>query len=86
MARVLVSLVVLAGSLRDVVRAHWRRLLVGAFVGWATATVLGAVLLALATPVLAGRSSDAVAVGLVYGGILLGVVTAYALRDDGRQA
>jgi hypothetical protein len=61
---------------------YWRRILVGAFVGWFAAVVLGAVALALLEVggVITRSTSDALAIVIVLGGTALGALSAYALR------
>lgn len=61
---------------------YWRRILVGAFVGWFAAVVLGAVALALLEvgEVISRTTSDALAIVIVLGGTGLGALSAYAMR------
>jgi hypothetical protein len=63
---------------------YWRRILVGAFVGWLVAVVLGAVALALLEleDVISQSTSDGLAIVIVLGGVGLGALGAYAIRPS----
>lgn len=80
----------LAASARlvEAVRRHWRRILVGAFVGWVLAVVGGATTLAaLETLGLVSRAtSDSLAIATVLAGIGLGALAGNAHKQDARQA
>jgi len=64
------------------VRQHWRRILVGAFVGWSLAVVGGAIGLAVLelNDVISRTTSDDLGVILVLYGVGLGALNAYAFR------
>ncbi len=81
-ARLVVAGVVVLERARSTLREHWRRLLVGAFVGWALASVLGAAAIVGVELELGRGVSDTVAIVLVYGGIAAGMLVAYALRAE----
>lgn len=70
--------------LRSAVRQHWKRIVVGAAVGWVFAVVGGA--FALATlefhHVISRTTSDEVGIVLVLYGVGLGALNAYALRPS----
>ena len=70
--------------LGDAFRCHWRRILVGAFVGWIVAVVVGAVALASfeAVGFLSRDTSDALGIVVVLGGVGIGAMIAYALPAD----
>ena len=63
---------------------YWRRILVGAFVGWLFAVVLGAVALAFLEleDVISRSTSDSLAIVIVLGGVALGAFGAYAIRPS----
>lgn len=84
MISALVTAQVWAESLRRAFREHWRRLLVGAFVGWAVASLVGALLLAVFSTWLTLALSNMLGAVFVWAGIGVGALTAYALR--GRDA
>jgi hypothetical protein len=73
--------------LRAAVRLHWRRIVVGAFVGWVFAVVGGAFALAsLEFHHLIGQTtSDELGIVLVLYGVGLGALNAYALRPSPRR-
>lgn len=83
-SRALVSALVMLDVVRETLRRHWRRMLVGAFVGWALATVIGALALALLDPYIAGRTSDVWAFVFVYGGVIAGAAVGYSWREAPR--
>ena len=85
MTRVAVVALVWLELVRDALRRHWRRLLVGAVVGWALASVLGAVVLFLLEPYTELAASQVSAVVFVFAGIAIGAVAAYAARRDDGQ-
>jgi hypothetical protein len=66
-------------------RQYWKRVAVGAFCGWLVSTVLGAfVLVALETrDVISAETSPLLGAALVWGGIGLGSLVAYASRPQG---
>jgi NADH:ubiquinone oxidoreductase subunit 5 (subunit L)/multisubunit Na+/H+ antiporter MnhA subunit len=68
--------------LGDAVRCHWRRILVGAIVGWLFAVVGGA--FALATlefhGLVSNSTSDELGIVIVLYGVGIGALNAYALR------
>jgi len=68
--------------LRAGVRQHWRRILVGAFVGWSLAVVGGAIGLAVLelNDVISRTTSDDLGVILVLYGVGLGALNACAFR------
>jgi hypothetical protein len=73
--------------LRSAVRQHWRRIVVGAAVGWVFAVVGGA--FALATlefhHLISPSTSDEVGIVLVLYGVGLGALNAYALRPSAER-
>jgi hypothetical protein len=68
--------------LRGAVHAHWKRILVGAFVGWLLAVLGGAFALAYLEflEVISRSTADDLGIVLVLYGIGLGALNAYALR------
>jgi NADH:ubiquinone oxidoreductase subunit 5 (subunit L)/multisubunit Na+/H+ antiporter MnhA subunit len=68
--------------LRDGARQHWKRILVGAFVGWLCAVVGGAIALAglEVHHVISRTTSDELGVVLVLYGVGLGALNAYTFR------
>jgi hypothetical protein len=75
-----------SSRLRDAARQHWKRILVGAFIGWLCAVVGGAVALAALElhHVITRTTSDDLGVVLVLYGVGLGALNAYTFRP--RQA
>jgi hypothetical protein len=71
-----------AARLRAGVREHWKRILVGAFIGWVFAVVGGAFALASLEfhHVIAPATSDELGIVLVLYGVGIGALNAYALR------
>lgn len=69
-------------KLQSAIRAGWKRMLAGAFVGWVTAVVLGAVALATleAKGVISREVSDDLAIVAVLFGIGFGALNGHALR------
>ena len=68
--------------LRGATRQHWRRILVGAAVGWVVATVGGAFALAFleVEGVISPIASDELGMVVVLYGVGLGALNAYAFR------
>lgn len=68
--------------LRSAVRQHWKRILVGAAIGWVFAVVGGAFALASLEfhHVISPSTSDEVGIVLVLYGVGIGALNAYALR------
>jgi NADH:ubiquinone oxidoreductase subunit 5 (subunit L)/multisubunit Na+/H+ antiporter MnhA subunit len=68
--------------LRTAVRQHWRRILLGAAVGWIFAVVGGAFALAQLEfhDVITRSTSDELGIVIVLYGVGLGALNAYALR------
>ena len=68
--------------LRTAFRQHWKRILVGAFVGWLFAVVGGAIALAALEfhDVISRPTSDDLGVILVLYGVGLGALNAYSFR------
>lgn len=68
--------------LADAVRDQWKRILVGAFIGWIIAVVIGAFVLAglEAEGLLSRATSDEAAIVIVLYGVGIGALNAYALR------
>jgi uncharacterized YccA/Bax inhibitor family protein len=67
---------------RGAVRVHWKRILVGAFVGWLVAVVGGAVALASLEvhDVISRDTSDALGIIFVLYGVGIGALDAYVFR------
>jgi hypothetical protein len=80
--------IVTLARLRGAVRQYWRRILVGAFVGWVFAVIGGA--FALETVEFWGfvshETSNSLGVAMVLAGIGLGALIAYAGRSDQRPS
>jgi hypothetical protein len=76
--------------LRGAVRAHWKRILVGAFVGWLFAVIGGAFALASLEfhQLISRETSDDLGIILVLYFVGLGALYAYVFRPahDGRRA
>jgi drug/metabolite transporter superfamily protein YnfA len=68
--------------LRSAVREHWKRILVGAAIGWVFAVVGGAFALASLEfhHVISPSTSDEVGIVVVLYGVGIGALNAYALR------
>jgi NADH:ubiquinone oxidoreductase subunit 5 (subunit L)/multisubunit Na+/H+ antiporter MnhA subunit len=73
--------------LRAGVRQHWKRILVGAVVGWMFAVVGGAIALATLEfhNVITRSTSDELGIVLVLYGVGVGALNAYALRPAAEQ-
>lgn len=74
--------------LRSAVRIHWKRILVGAFVGWVFAVVGGAFALASLEfhHLISRTTSDELGIVIVLYGVGIGALNAYALRPVPRDA
>lgn len=72
----------------EAVRQYWKRILIGAFIGWIIAVVVGAfVLVGLETEGLLSQStSDEAAIVIVLYGVGIGALNAYALRPARARA
>jgi hypothetical protein len=70
--------------LQGAVRAHWKRILVGAFVGWLFAVVGGAFALASLEfhELVSHETSDGLGIILVLYGVGFGALFAYVLRPQ----
>ena len=68
--------------LRGAVRAHWKRILVGAFVGWVFAVIGGAFALASLEfhHLISPSTSDEIGIVVVLYCVGIGALNAYALR------
>jgi NADH:ubiquinone oxidoreductase subunit 5 (subunit L)/multisubunit Na+/H+ antiporter MnhA subunit len=66
----------------DALRRHWRRILVGAFVGWGFAVVGGAFALASLEfhGLVSGTTSDELGIVIVLYGVGIGALNAYTFR------
>ena len=66
----------------DAMREHWKRILVGAFIGWLVAVVGGAVMLAglEAEGFLSRATSDEFGIVIVLYGVGIGALNAYTFR------
>lgn len=73
--------------LRGAVRMHWKRILVGAFVGWIFAVIGGAFALASLEfhHLISRDTSDDLGVILVLYFVGLGALNAYVFRPDDRR-
>jgi hypothetical protein len=73
--------------LRSAVRRHWKRIVVGAAVGWVFAVIGGAFALASLEfhHVISPSTSDEVGIVLVLYGVGLGALNAYALRPSAER-
>lgn len=71
-----------SARMRDGVRQHWKRILVGAFLGWLLAVVGGAIGLAALElhHVITRTTSDDLGIILVLYGVGIGALNAYAFR------
>ena len=68
--------------LAEAMREHWKRILVGAFIGWLVAVVGGAVMLAglEAEGLLSRATSDEFGIVIVLYGVGIGALNAYTFR------
>ncbi len=82
--RVVVWSLAASARLVEAVRRHWRRILVGAFVGWVLAVVGGATALAALETlgVVSRATSDSLAIATVLAGIGLGALAGNALKPE----
>jgi hypothetical protein len=71
-----------SARLRDGVRQHWKRILVGAFIGWLFAVVGGAIGLAALElhHVISHGTSDGLGIIIVLYGVGIGALNAYTFR------
>jgi hypothetical protein len=72
----------------EAVKDQWKRILIGAFIGWIIAVVVGAfVLVGLETEgLLSHATSDDAAIVIVLYGVGIGALNAYALRPARARA
>ena len=77
-----------SGRLRDGVRAHWKRILVGASLGWLLSVVGGAIALAALEihDVISSATSDGLGIIIVLYGVGIGALNAYAFRPRATAA
>jgi NADH:ubiquinone oxidoreductase subunit 5 (subunit L)/multisubunit Na+/H+ antiporter MnhA subunit len=75
------------GRLAEAVRGHWKRLLLGAFVGWVFAVVGGAFALASLEfhGLVSSATSDELGIVIVLYGVGIGALNAYALRPASQR-
>jgi NADH:ubiquinone oxidoreductase subunit 5 (subunit L)/multisubunit Na+/H+ antiporter MnhA subunit len=68
--------------LRTALRQHWKRILVGAFVGWLFAVIGGAIALASLElhHIISRATSDELGIVVVLYGVGVGALNAYAFR------
>jgi hypothetical protein len=71
-----------SARLRDGLRTHWKRILVGAFVGWLFAVIGGAIALASLElhHVISRATSDELGIVIVLYGVGIGALNAYTFR------
>ena len=71
-----------SGRLRDGVNAHWKRILVGASLGWLLSVVGGAIALAALelNDVISSATSDGLGIIIVLYGVGVGALNAYTFR------
>jgi hypothetical protein len=74
--------------LRGAVRQYWKRVLVGAFVGWVFAVIGGAFALANLEfwGLVSASTSDSLGIATPLAGVGLGALIAYAGRSDQRPS
>ena len=87
MARLLARAHVESNRLRAAVRRYWRRLALGAACGWFASSVLGAFAIVWLESVGVVNSEETVALvgaAIVWGGIGVGALVAYAMRPQAR--
>jgi hypothetical protein len=77
-----------AERLRNAIRTYWRRILLGAFVGWVFATIGGAFGLATLEfwGLVSEQTSDGLGIATVFAGVGLGALIAYAGKADQRPS
>jgi len=73
--------------LTEAIRGQWKRILIGAFIGWLVAVVCGAVALAglEAEGLLSRTTSDELGIVIVLYGVGIGALNAYALRPAAQR-
>ena len=84
----ILAVAILAGMrLRSAVRQHWKRILVGAAIGWAFAVVGGAFALAglKVRGVLSRNTSDELGIVIVFYCMGLGALNAYTFRPSATE-
>ena len=74
--------------MRGAVRQYWKRVLVGAFVGWVFAVIGGAFALANLEfwGLVSAHTSDSLGIATPLAGVGLGALIAYAGRSDQRPS
>lgn len=82
MISLLVTAQVWLEEIRGGIRRAWRRILLGAFGGWAAATVFGAFALAFAAPWISSSASNMLGVVIVWLGIVLGGLVGYSTSSS----
>jgi hypothetical protein len=80
--------IVASVRLRSAVRHNWKRIIVGAFVGWTFAVVGGAFALASLEfhDIVSRDTSDELGIVLVLYGVGLGALNAYTFRPAARRS
>jgi len=86
MARLLARAHLAVVAFAAAARRHWRRIAVGAFVGWLVSSVAGAFVLVWfeSTGLIDAETSPLVGAALVWGGMGVGALLAYAARPRAR--
>jgi drug/metabolite transporter superfamily protein YnfA len=82
-----VWLLVSVGKVRDAVRTNWKRILVGAAIGWVFAVIGGAFALASLEfhGVVSRTTSDELGIVIVLYGVGIGALNAYVFRPAERR-